>query len=154
MQLGLLTHGIIIHLSTEGLGIKKFFCIGHPSKEFTEEWGSSVKDMDNKCRDLLLQEHCKKLFLLIHSFWHEIKDFNFDLKWFFKVRNHLDKLEKKLQETKRKKIGNPSKNAEIKKLVLAGFRKHLAHSKFKVHFFHPFVSFDVRILRIFTLFSL
>ena len=62
-----------------------YFCIGHPSKEFTEEWRSSVKDMDNKCRDLLLQEHCKKLFLLMASFWDEIKYFNFDLKWLFKA---------------------------------------------------------------------
>ena len=51
------------------------------------------------------------------SFWDEIKDFNFDLKWLFKVRNHLEKFERKLQETKRKKLSNLSKNAEIKKLV-------------------------------------
>ena len=57
----------------------KSFCIGHPSQQFTEEWRNSVKDMDNKWRDLLLQEHCKKLFPLMNSFWNEIKDFNFDL---------------------------------------------------------------------------
>ena len=68
------------------------------------------------------------------SFWDEIKYFNFDLKWLFKVRNHLEKLERKLQETKRKKLSNLSKNAEIKKLVLAGFREHLPRFEFKVHF--------------------
>ena len=62
--------------------------------------------MDNNCRDLLLQEHCKKLFLLMDSFRDEIRDFNFDLKWLFKVRNYLEKLERKLQETKRKKLKN------------------------------------------------
>ena len=69
-----------------------------------EEWPSSVEHMDNNCRDLLLQEHCKKLFLLMDSFWDEIGDFNFDLRWLFKVRNCLEKLERKLQETKHKKL--------------------------------------------------
>ena len=73
--------------------------------------------MDHKCRNLLLQEHCKKLFLLMGSFWDEIRDFNFDLKWLFKVRNYLENLERKLQETKRKKIRNLSKNIDIKKLA-------------------------------------
>ena len=73
--------------------------------------------MDHKCRNLLLQEHCKKLFLLMGSFWDEIRDFNFDLKWLFKVRNYLENLERKLQETKRKKIRNLSKNIEITKLA-------------------------------------
>ena len=121
-------------LLPKGLVSKKSFCIGHPSKEFTEEWRSSVKDMDIKYRDLLLQEHCKKLFLLMDSFWDEIKDFNFDLKGLFKVRNHLEKFKRKLQETKRKKLSNLSKNAEIKKLVLARFKKHLPHFEFKVDF--------------------
>ena len=48
---------------------EKSFYIGHLSKEFREEWQSSVKDVDNQCRDLLLQEHSKKLFLLMDSFW-------------------------------------------------------------------------------------
>ena len=53
---------------------KKSFCIGHTSKEFTDKWRSSIKDMDNKCHDLLLSEHCKKLCLIMDSFWDEIKD--------------------------------------------------------------------------------
>ena len=75
-----------------------------------------MKDLDNKCRDCLLQKHCKQLFLLTDSFWDEIKDLNYDLKWLFKVRNHLEKFDGKSQETKRKKLSNLSKNAEIKKL--------------------------------------
>ena len=67
--------------------------------------------MDNKSCNLLLQEHCKKLFLLMDSFWDEIKGFNFDFKWLFKGRNHLEKLERKKWTL--------SKNAEIKKLTLA-----------------------------------
>ena len=51
------------------------------------------------------------------GFWNEIRDFNFDLKWLFKVRSHPEKLERKLQETDRKKLRNISKKIEIKKLV-------------------------------------
>ena len=58
-------------LLPRGLVSKKRFCAGHPSKEFAEEWRSSVKDMDNNCHDLLLQEHCKKLFLLMGRSWDE-----------------------------------------------------------------------------------
>ena len=77
----------IVWAVTEWLGIQKKFLHGYPSKEFTEEWWSSVKNLDNKCRDLLEQEHCKKLFLLMGNFWDEIKKINFDLKWLFKVRS-------------------------------------------------------------------
>ena len=90
-------------LLPKGLVSKKSFCIGHP-----------FKDMDNKCRHLLLQEHCKKLFLLMDSFWDEIKDFNFDLKKLFEVRNHLEKLERKLQETKCKKLSNLSRKLKLR----------------------------------------
>ena len=55
-------------LLRKGLVLKKGFCIGQPSKQSTKEWQSSVKDMGNKCCDLLLREHCKKLFLLTDSF--------------------------------------------------------------------------------------
>ena len=39
---------------------------------------------------------------LMDNFCDEVKDFNFDLKWFFTVRNHLEKREGKLQKTKPK----------------------------------------------------
>ena len=52
----------------------------------------------------------------------------------FKVENYLEKLERKLQETKRKKSTKLSKNAEIKKLAFARFKENLAHFKFKVDF--------------------
>ena len=52
----------------------------------------------------------------------------------FKLRNHLEKLERKLQETKCKKLSNLSKNSKIKQFVVARFREHLPHSEFKVYF--------------------
>ena len=61
-----------------------------------------MEDIENKWSHLLLQKHYKKLFLLMNGFWNEIRDFNFDLKWLFKVRSNPEKLERKLQETERK----------------------------------------------------
>ena len=49
---------------------------------------------------LIVKKHYKELFILMDSFWYEIKDFDFDLKYLFKVRNHLENLERKQQETK------------------------------------------------------
>ena len=83
--------------------------------------------------NLFLQEHFKKLILLMDSFWDETKGFDFDLNWLFNVGNHED-LERKLQETKREKLRNLSKNAEIKKLALDRFKKYLPCCKFKVDF--------------------
>ena len=72
---------------------------------------------------LRLQEHCKKLFILIDRFWGDIKILNFDLKSLFKVRNHLEKLTRNLQKPNRKKLSNLSKHFKTKRLVLARFRK-------------------------------
>ena len=44
---------------------------------------------------LIVKKHYKELFILMDSFWYEIKDFDFDLKYLFKVRNHLENLERK-----------------------------------------------------------
>ena len=68
------------------------------------------------------------------SFWGEMKDFNFDFKWLSQVKNHLEKLERMSEETKRKKLSNLSKNADIKKLVFARFRENSPHFEFKIDF--------------------
>ena len=49
------------------------------------------------------------------------------------IMNEEEQSRKMLTE-KCKKLSNLSKNAEIKKLVIARFRKHLAHFEFKVDF--------------------
>ena len=68
------------------------------------------------------------------SFWGEMKDFNFDFKWLSQVKNHLEKLERMSEETKRKKLSNLSKNADIKKLVFPRFRENSPHFEFKIDF--------------------
>ena len=50
------------------------------------------------------------------------------------MKNHLEKLERMWKETKRKKLSNLSKNADIKKLVFARFREHSPHFEFKIDF--------------------
>ena len=44
---------------------------------------------------LIVKKHYKELFILMDSFWYEIKDFYFYLKYLFQVRNHLENLERK-----------------------------------------------------------
>ena len=54
--------------------------------------------------DLLLKEHCKKLFYLMNCFREAIVDADVDISWLVKVRNHLDKAEKEQAKTKRKRM--------------------------------------------------
>ena len=62
---------------------------------YTEQkWDANLREMEIKCRDLLLEEHCEKLFCLMDSFWEEIAGANVDLNWLVIVRSHLDKIEK------------------------------------------------------------
>ena len=69
------------------------------SKDFKKKWDENLRNMEWKCRDLLLEEHCKKLFYLMSCFWEAIVDVNVDISWLVKVRNHLDKIEKEQAET-------------------------------------------------------
>ena len=73
--------------------------------------------MEIKCRDLLLEEHCEKLFCLMDSFWEEIAGANVDLNWLIKVRSHLDKIEKEQEKVKRKKLSSLSRNSSLQKIV-------------------------------------
>ena len=36
----------------------------------------NLREMERKCRDLLLEEHCEKLFCLMDSFWEVIAGVN------------------------------------------------------------------------------
>ena len=83
---------------------------------------------------MLLQEHCKKLFNLMDIFWCDIKCAELDVTWFFKVKTHLDKLEKIQSKIKRKKLRNMSTNSLLKKMVLERFDEHLPFFKFKYDF--------------------
>ena len=86
-------------------------------------------------RDLLLEEHCEKLFCLMDSFWEEIAGANVDLNWLVKVRSHLDKIEKEQEKVKRKKLSCLCRNSSLKKMVFERFNEHRPHFQFKSDFF-------------------
>ena len=67
-------------------------------------------------------------------FWCDIKCVELDVTWFFKVKTHLDKLEKIQSKIKRKKLRNMSKNSLLKKMVPERFVEHLPFFKFKYDF--------------------
>ena len=68
--------------------------MGGTSENFEKKWDTNLRGMETNCRDLLLEEHCEKLFCLMDSFWEVIAGANVDLNWLIKVRSHLDKIEK------------------------------------------------------------
>ena len=74
---------------------------------------------------------------------------NVDLNWLIKVRSHLDKIEKKHEKFKRKKLSSLSRNSSLKKMVFERFNEHLPHFQFKSDFF-CIVILSVQILKIYT----
>ena len=71
-------------LLPKGLSTKKRLCFGKPSEELEKEWRNGIDELDGRCRDLLLQEHCKKLFNLMDIFWCDIKFVELDITWLLK----------------------------------------------------------------------
>ena len=122
-------------LMSKGLEAKKKYCVeGVISKHFKKKWDGNLRDMESKCRDLLLEEHCTKLFYLMNCFWKAIVDGDADISWLVKVRNYLDQIEKEQAKTKRKKLASPSRNYRLKRMVLKRFHEHLPHFQFKSDF--------------------
>ena len=99
----------------KGLVARKKFCAGGTSKEFQKEWDCNLKETEIKCRDLLLEEYCSKLFSLMDSFWEEISGKRVDICCLVKFRGHLDKVEKEQQRIKQKKLYTLSSNSSLKK---------------------------------------
>ena len=86
--------------------------------------------MESRCRELLLEKHCKKLLYLMDCFWEATVDVDVDISCLVKVRNHLDKIEKEHAKTKRKKASL----FHLKRMVLERFDEHLSHFQFKTDF--------------------
>ena len=122
-------------LMPNGLEAKNKYCVeGVTSKDFKKKWDGNFWDMESKCQDLLLEEHCKKLFYLMNSFWKVIVDGDVDISWLVKVRHHLDQTEKEQAKTKGKKLASLSRNSHLKRMVLEGFDEHLPHFQFNSDF--------------------
>ena len=60
-------------LLSMGLSTQKRLCFEKPSEEVEKEWKNGIDELNGRWRDLLLQEHCKKLFNLMGIFWCNIK---------------------------------------------------------------------------------
>ena len=59
--------GKSFQLMPKGLEAKKKYCMGGViSKDFKKKSDGNLRDMESKCRDLLLEEHCKNLFDLMN----------------------------------------------------------------------------------------
>ena len=71
-------------LLPKGLPTKKRLCFGKLSEELEKEWKNGTDEFNERCRDLLLQEHCKKLFNLMDIFWCDIKFVKLDITWLLK----------------------------------------------------------------------
>ena len=123
------------NLMPKGLEAKKRYCVGGTSENFEQKWDANLPEMEIKCRRLLLEEHCEKLFCLMDRFWEEIAGANVDLNWLVKVRSHLDKIEKEQEKVKPKKMSSLSRNSSLKKMVFERFNEHLPHFQFKSDYF-------------------
>ena len=115
-------------LMPKRLEAKKKYCVERvTSKVFKKKWDGNLRDIESKCQDLLLEEHCKKLFYLMNCFWKAIVDGDVDISWLVKVRNHLDHIDKEQAKTKRKKLASSSINSHLKRMVLELFDEHLPY---------------------------
>ena len=75
------------------------------------------------------------------SFWEAIAGANVNLNWLIKIRSGLEKIEKKQEKVKLKKLSSLSRNLSIKR-----FNEHLPHFQFKSDFF-CIVILSVQILK-------
>ena len=80
--------------------------------------------------DILIQENDRKLFKLEEDFGQVIKETKVNLNFLFKLRFHLDRVEKKQQKVKLKKLRSLSPNSVCKKLLIERFYEHSPHFRF------------------------
>ena len=63
----------------KGLEAMKKFFVGGTFENFEKKWDTNLCETETKSLDLLLEEHCEKLFCLMDSFWEEIAGTKIDL---------------------------------------------------------------------------
>ena len=107
--------------------MKKDYCIGNPSPEFCDNWRKEKLDYQLRLCDMLIQENVRKLFKLEDDFGQVIRKFKVNVNFFFKLRFHLDRVEKKQQKIKLRKLRSLSPNSVYKKLLIERFYEHLPH---------------------------
>ena len=118
----------------KGLYVKKHYCIGNPSTEFCDNWRKEKLDYQLRLCDMLIQENVRKLSKLEEDFGQVIRKFKVNVNFLFKLRFHLDRVEKKQQKIKLRKLRSLSPNSVYKKLLIERFYEHLPHFRLKLDF--------------------
>ena len=83
---------------------------------------------------MLIQENVRKLFKLEDDFGQVIRKTKVNVNFLFKLRFHLDRVEKKQQKIKLRKLRSLSPNSVYKKLLIERFYEDLPHFRFKLDF--------------------
>ena len=83
---------------------------------------------------MLIEENVMKLFKLEDNFGQVIRKTKVNVNFLFKLRFHLDRVEKKQQKIKFRKLRSLSPNSVYKKLLIERFYEHLPHFRFKLYF--------------------
>ena len=94
----------------DGLYVEKEPCIGNPSKKLLDAWKNQLEITRSSLRDVLLEEYVEKYFKLEAEFKSVFAKHIEQEDWLLKVRNHLERLEKKLHQKKFKKLHKFCKN--------------------------------------------
>ena len=118
----------------KGLHAKENYCIGNPSTEFCNNWRKEKLDYQLRLCDMLIQENIRKLFKLEDDFGQLIRKTQVNVNYSFKLRFHLDRVERKQQKIKLKKLRSLSPNSVCKKLLIERFYEYLPHFRFKLDF--------------------
>ena len=94
----------------DGLHVEKEPCIGNPSKKFLDAWKNQLEVSRSNLRDVLIEEYMEKYFKSEAEFKSVFAKNIVQEDRLLKVRNHLDRLEKKLRQKKLKKLRKFCKN--------------------------------------------
>ena len=136
-----------------GLHVEKEPCIGNPSKKFLDVWKNQLEITRLSLRDVLLEEYVEKYFKLEAELQSAFAKHIVQEDWLLKVRNHLERLEKKLRQKKFKKLRKFCKNDNFYFECLKRYESHDEFCSFK-HNLLVSVSHLFQILRIFITFLL
>ena len=80
---------------------------------------------------MLIQENVRKLCKLEDDFSQGIRKTKINVNFLFRLSFHLDRVEKKQQKIKLKKLRSLSRDSVYKKLLTERFYEHLPHFRFK-----------------------
>ena len=102
----------------KGLYMKKDHCIRNPSTGFCNNWHKEKLHYQLRLCNILIEENVRMLFKLEEDFGRVIKKTTVNINFLFKLRFHLDRVEKKQQKVQLKKLRSLSPNSLYKMLLI------------------------------------